>query len=168
MSAYVLPLFFLFILGFSFWKKVSVYDCFTEGVREACKLIVQVFPYIGAISIAIALFRESGLSDVVSSIAAIPLGWVGVPAEISELLLLIPVSGNGAVATLSSILAEYGADSYVGRCASVVMGSSETVFYISAVYFSGTTVKKLRGAVPIALLSNLIGAVVACALCRIM
>lgn len=167
MSAYVLPVFFLLLLGFSFWKRVSVYDCFIEGVREACRLMVQVFPYIGAICIAIALFRESGLSDYVAAWLSVPMGWIGIPAEIAELLLLIPVSGNGAVAMLSKIFTEYGADSYIGRCAAVAMSSSETIFYISAVYLSDSTAKKLRGAVPIALFANLCGAVVGCLLCRL-
>ncbi|MGI6229191.1 MAG: spore maturation protein, partial [Christensenellales bacterium] len=89
-----------------------------------------------------------------------------IPGELAELMMLIPVSGNGAVAMLENILIEYGADSYIGRCASAIMGSSETVFYISAVYFSDTSVKKLRFAIPAALLANFGGSIVACLLCR--
>ena len=83
-------------------------------------------------------------------------------------MLLTPLSGNGAIALLEKLIAEHGADSYIGRCASVVAGASETIFYISAVYFSKCDVKRLRYAIPVALFSSFFGMVVGCALCRVM
>ncbi|MDR2635179.1 MAG: spore maturation protein [Clostridiales bacterium] len=166
MSIYILPAFIFILLGLSVIKQVKVYDCFVDGAKEALKLIGTVFPYIAAVSIAIELFKVSGLSVFFSGLLAVPLSYAGIPAEIAELLLLVPVSGNGAIALLEDIFTRYGADSYIGRCAAAVVGSSETVFYISAVYFSGTNVKKLRYAIPVALFSSFCGAVIACWLCR--
>ncbi|MDR3215932.1 MAG: spore maturation protein [Clostridiaceae bacterium] len=166
MSLYLLPAFIFILLGLSAIKQIKVYDCFVDGSKEALKLMVTVFPYIAAISIAIELFRVSGLGHFLSGILAVPLSYVGIPSEIAELMMLVPVSGNGAIALLENVFKIYGADSYIGRCAAAVVGSSETIFYISAVYFSGTDVKKLRYAIPVALFSSFCGAIIACLLCR--
>ncbi|MDD4833027.1 MAG: spore maturation protein, partial [Clostridia bacterium] len=93
---------------------------------------------------------------------------LGVPAELSELIILRPFTGSGSIAILNDIYAQYGVDSYVGRCASVIMGVSETVFYIAGVYFAKTEIKKLGCAIPVALVCSFIGCILACLFCRIM
>ena len=97
-----------------------------------------------------------------------PFKLLGIPSEVVQLVLLRPFSGSGSLAILTDVYNTYGVDSYVGRCASVIMGSSETVFYVASVYFAGTKVKKTGWAIPIALACNLLGSVIACLLCRIM
>lgn len=168
MSIYILPVFFVALIIYSLVKRVKIYDCFLDGGKESLSLVVTVFPYIAAVFVAIELFRASGLSEIVSRWLSVPLSYLGIPAELSELVLLVPLSGNGAIALLEKIITEYGADSYVARCAATVTGASETIFYISAVYFSKCKVKNLRYAIPVALFSSLFGMVVACALCRVM
>lgn len=167
MTAYIVPSILIMLVLFAAVKKVNVYNCFVDGGKQALSLIGVVFPYISAVFILIALFRAGGLSEYLIRLLEKPLGFLGIPSELAELLLLRPLSGNGSLALLENIFAEYGADSTIGRTAAVVFGSSETIFYIAAVYFSGVKIKKLRSAVPIALAASLFGAVCAAWLVRL-
>ena len=92
---------------------------------------------------------------------------LGIPPELTELMLIRPLSGAGALGILENIFTQYGADSYIGKCASVIYGSSETVFYISTIYFSQSNVKKLGYAIPVALFATLVGCVAGCAIARL-
>jgi spore maturation protein B len=168
MTVYIMPVLFIFLLVFSLFKRVKVYDCFLDGATATMSLIKTIFPYIEAIFICIELFRISGFSAILSSWLATPLSYLGIPAEIAQLVMLVPLSGNGTVALLEQIILEHGPDSYIARCASVIAGGSETIFYIAAVYFSGCKAKKLRYAIPVSLFCTLFGTVLACALCRVM
>ena len=167
-SVYVLPVLVIILLVVCIIKKVRAYDCFLLGAKDSLTLVWQIFPYIASIFVCIELFKASGLSGTVTAVLAKPLGFIGVPSEIVELILLVPLSGNGTTAFLEDIIARYGADSYITRCASVIAGGSETVFYISAVYFATTKTKKLRYAIPVSLFCTLVGALLACVLCRFM
>lgn len=168
MSVFILPVLLLLLLLFCLVKRVKVYDCFLDGTKESLSLIKSIFPYIGTIFICIEMFKASGLAAMLSSWLETPLSWLGIPSEIAQIIMLVPLSGNGTIALLESIIADCGVDSYPARCAAVISGATETIFYISAVYFSGCKVKKLRYAIPVALFSTFLGTVVACALCRIM
>lgn len=168
MSAYILPVLLIILLVVCIIKKVRVYDCFLEGSKDSLSLIKSIFPYIATIFVCIEMFKASGLSQTLSNWLATPLNWLGIPKEITELLLLVPLSGNGTIALFENIIAECGVDSYPARCAAVIAGGTETIFYISAVYFSGRKIKKLRYAIPVSIFATLIGTVCGCALCRIM
>lgn len=162
----LLPLLFLGVFGYALVKRVKLYDCFAEGVRGAIPLVVSLFPYLAAILILSELFSASGLSAALTSFLSPAFRALGVPEELSSLVLIKPFSGSGSTALLSELLASYGADSYIGRCACVCYGSSETVFYISAVYFASVKEKKLFLPVVIALAANFIGVVAGCFFCR--
>lgn len=168
MSAYLLPVVILLVSAYCLMKRVKIYDCFLDGAKKSLSLVKTIFPYIATVFIAIELFKASGLSALLASALEIPLSRLGIPSEIAEILLLVPLSGNGTIALLEGIISDYGADSYVARCAAVIAGGTETIFYISAVYMSKTNVKHLKRAIPISLFCTLLGAVVGCALCRIM
>ena len=168
MSVYVLPVILIVLLIVCIIKRVKVYDCFLEGTKDSLSLIKSIFPYVASIFVCIELFKASGLSATVSGWLAKPLSYLGIPSEIAEIILLVPLSGNGTIALLESIIADCGVDSYPARCAAVIAGATETIFYISAVYFSACKVRKLRYAIPVAIFCTLLGTVVACALCRIM
>ena len=114
------------------------------------------------------LFEASHLSDLLTKILSPVFGALGIPKELTKLVLIKPFSGSGSLAYLNNIIQTYGADSYIARCACVCFGSSETVFYISAVYFAGVKVKKLTLPIALVLISTLISTVIACLLCRIM
>lgn len=167
MSIYILPVLFLGIFIYSLIKKVNTYDTFVAGAKGAISLVVSIFPFIASIMIAVTLLRVSGITDFLSRLLSPLFTGLGIPSELCELVLLRPFSGAGSYALLNDVISQYGADSYITRCASCIMGCSETIFYVATVYFSQTKVKKLLYAIPIALIASVIGSVVACLLCRV-
>lgn len=167
MSVYIFPVLFIFILLYSVIKKANPYKAFMEGAKEASDLAKKVLPSLAAIFIAIELLKISGLGTFIAGILAPIFSVFGIPKELSLLCFIKPFSGSSCMAILSDIYEVYGVDSYVGRCASVIMSSSDTLFYIVAVYFTNTKVKKFLMAIPIALFANFVGMVIACLLCRI-
>lgn len=168
MSKYILPVFIFLVIIIAFIKKVPVYDNFVKGSKESISLILSIFPYICAVLVAVELFSLSGLNAYLAKIMSPILTFLGIPEELCELLIIRPLSGNGSLAILEEIYKTHGADNYISRCASVIVGASETVFYVGTVYFSTTKVKKLRYAIPISLFACYFGAVMACLLCKFM
>ncbi len=168
MSKYILPAFFIIVILWAFIKKVPIYDNFVKGSKESITLILSIFPYICAVLIAVELFSLSGLNSYLAKIMSPVLSFLGMPPELCEILIIRPLSGNGSLALLEGIYKTYGVDSYIARCASVIVGASETVFYVGTVYFSTTKVKKLRYAIPISLIACYVGAMASCILCRFM
>lgn len=168
MSAYIVPIFIVLVLLYASYKNLNTYNIFVKGAKGAIELVVSIFPYIVAIMISVALMRISGLTDLITKWLSPVFLALGIPPEVSELVLLRPFTGSGSFALLNDIFANYGADSYISRCACVIMGSSETVFYVATVYFSQTKVKKLLYAIPCALLASLVAAIVSCLLCRVL
>ena len=164
----LIPVLFLLSFIFALFRKVRVYDSFTKGVKGAIPLVTSVFPYIVSVTMLTKLLEISGLETRISSWISPLFSFTGIPNEIAPLILVKPLSGNGAIAVLSEILERFGVDSFAGRCACVVYGSSETVFYIGAVYFAGLKRKKLSTAIFIALFSYLVSVIFACFLCRVM
>ncbi|MBQ7164510.1 MAG: spore maturation protein [Clostridia bacterium] len=167
-SAYILPVLFLILLVYARKRRVNIYDAFTEGAKGAIPLAVSLFPYLAAIFVMTGVFEKSGLSALLNSALAPVWKFLGVPEGVGPLILIKPFSGSGSLAVLSEVYAEYGADSYVSRCASVIFGSSETVFYVSAVYFSSCKNRKLLPALAVSLAASFISALLACLICRIM
>ena len=165
---YVVPILLIAVLVYGLVKRVNVYDSFVAGAKKSFNLSLSIFPYLAAIFIMVNALHASGADVWITKIFAPPFKLLGVPPEVVQLMLLRPFSGSGSLAILTDVYTTYGVDSYVGRCASVIMGSSETVFYVASVYFAETKVKKTGWAIPIALFCNLLGSVVACLLCRIM
>lgn len=164
----IIPLIFLASFVVAVVKRVRVYDSFTEGVKGAIPLVLSVFPYIASVMMLTKLFEASGLESKLIKLLEPLFRKLGIPEEIAELVLIKPLSGNGSVAVLSDILNRYGPDSYAARCACVVYGSSETVFYIGAVYFSGVKQKKFTGALIISLFSYFASVILCCFLCKIL
>ena len=119
-AAYVLPVLFAVVFLFAAVRRVKVYDSFASGAGEALPLVRSLFPYIAAVLILAELFEASGLSLKLQQALAPALAALGIPAQLAPLVLVKPFSGSGSVAVLSQILAEYGADSYIGCCASVL------------------------------------------------
>lgn len=168
MSSYILPILFIFILTYSYRKKINPYDTFVKGAKEALPLALSIFPFVATIMIAVAILRASGITIFLSNFLSPIFNFLGIPTELCELVLLRPFTGSGSFALLNDVMQQYGPDSYISRCACTILGCSETIFYVSAVYFSQTKVKKLLYAIPIALIASLVGAIVACLLCKIM
>lgn len=168
MSSYIIPFLFLTILVYSAIKKVKPYDAFTEGAKSALPFAANIFPYLVSIFVLTELFEASGISDFLTQILSPVFGFLGIPEELCKLVMIKPFSGSGSLAMLSEIFSEYGADSYLARCACVIYGSSETVFYIAAVYFANVKNKKLLLPIIISLFASFCSCVFACFICRIM
>ena len=152
----VIPVILIILLVYASAKKVKVYDSFAVGAGKG----------LSTVFIMTELFRESGLSDKLTGLLSPLFKVLGIPAEIAPLVILKPFSGGGSLALLSEIYQSYGVDSYVSLCASAVYGSSETTFYISAVYYSKSKEKRLIKPILISLISTFISIIFACFICR--
>ncbi len=166
--ALIIPVIFIAVFAFAAAKKVKIYDAFSGGVKEAVNFTLSLIPCLATIFMMCEAFEVSGLADMLTNALAPLFGFLGIPKELSKLVLIKPFSGSGSLAYLSEIISAYGADSYVARCACVCYGSSETVFYISAVYFAGLKMKKLGGVIAIVLISTFLSLILGCLLCRFM
>ena len=163
-----MPVLFIFIFIYSAIKKVKPYDAFTQGVKGSVPLAMSIFPYLVSIFVLTELFEQSGLSNLLTSLLSPVFNLFGIPKELTKLVLIKPFSGNGALALLTDIYNTYGVDSYLSRCASVIYGSSETVFYIASVYFAGAKTKKLFAPIIISLFASFCSCVFACFICKIL
>lgn len=167
MAIYIIPFFIIFVLIYSIFKKINAYDSFVEGARQSIDLCINTFPYLVAIFSIVELLQASGLSSVISNLASPVFSIFGIPSQLTEFLIIRPFTGSGSIGMLSNIFSIYGADSYISKCACVIMSCSETTFYVIAVYFSTTKIKKLRYIIPVCLLSAFIGSILACGFCKI-
>ena len=164
---YVIPILIFLLLSFNHFQKQNNYASFVVGTKKGLVLVFEIFANIVAIFIFIELFKASGISDFLIKILSPIFSFLKIPSELGQLIILKPFSGSGSLAILSDIFSSYGVDSYIGRCASVIVSSSETVFYVTSVYFSKTKVKNLSFAIPLALFVTVLSCILACAFCRI-
>lgn len=166
-SSYIIPVFIILLVFYSAIKRKNAYSSFVFGAKSSFDLVLTSFPYIVAIFIAIELFTVSGLSTILGNLLAPLFNLLGIPSELIQLVLIKPFSGCGSLAVLENIFSTYGVDSYLARAGCAIAGSSEAIFYITAVYFSGTNVKKFSYGIPVAIISNLLGVITACLICKI-
>ena len=167
MALYVVPVFIIFVFVYACCKGTDTYGAFIKGGKDAITLIFDILPYIVAILVAVKLFEASGLLQCICNIVAPVFRFIGVPTELTHFVFLKPFSGAGSIALYNDIIAQYGVDSYISRVASIIAGSSDTVFYIATIYFSKTKIRKLGTAIPIALFCTFFSAVLASWVCRI-
>lgn len=165
-SSGIIPIFLLLILTIGLVKKVKVYECFVEGAKEGVNTALKVFPYLLTMLVAIGIFRASGALDYLLRILGPVFEFIGVPREVLPLALLRPLSGSGGLAILTDILENYHPDSFIGRVASTLMGSAETIFYTLAVYFGSIGIKEYRHTLPAALLADFSALVASVVICR--
>ena len=143
-SRFAVPLFIAVVLFVALFRKVPVFDEFLTGASEGLQSSLKIIPALVALMTAVAMLRASGLLELLTAAAAPVADFLGIPAEIVPLALLRPVSGSGSLAMLESIYSEHGADSLVGRVASVLQSSTETTFYTIAVYYGSVKIKQTR------------------------
>ena len=165
---YVIPALIILMIVLGIIKKVPIYDAFVAGAKKAIPLCIKIFPYIAAVMIMCEVFEASGLDNALIGALSPIFSVVGIPAELIKLVLVKPFSGSGSLAVLSDIISTYGADSYLARTAAVIFGSSETTFYVGAVYFAGVKNKKLTAAIVISLVSTFASTIVAAFVCRLL
>ncbi len=166
MADLFIPIFIAFVMIFAMIKGVDAYSAFVKGAKGALPLMASLMPFIIAMFVAVELFRNSGLSGYLCNFLSPVFKVLHIPVELCELTLIRPFSSNAAYVLLKDIYAKFGVDSYVGNCASVIVGSSDTIFYISSIYFSSTSVKKTMLTIPIALVCNVFCTIIACFCCR--
>ena len=167
MSDYVIPFLIALIMIIGLVKKVDVFGEFTEGAKENLKTAVSVLPALVALMTAIGMFKASGALDFISAAISPLTSFLGFPNECIPLAIIRPVSGSGALAVFENILADVSPDSFAGRVASVIIGSTETTFYTIAVYYGVTKVKKTRQALPASLAADFTGFVLSALTVRI-
>ena len=167
LSLWALPAIILTILTVAMFKKVPVYETFTEGAKDGFQVAVRIIPYLTAIIVAISMFRASGCIELIGQLFAPVLTALNVPADVLPVMIVRPLSGSAALGVFSEI-AHAGPNSYAAKLAAVMVGSSETTFYVLAVYFGSIGVTKLRWALPVGLLADAIGMIAAVVVCSLM
>lgn len=167
-SAWLVPCAVLAIAMTGFLRSIPVFDTFLEGAREGLKSAVSILPALVGLIMAVSMLNASGALDLVSSFLVPAAGMLGIPREVMPLALIKPFSGSGSAAVLVQIYEAYGPDSFPGRVASVMAGSTETTFYAVAVYFGAVGVKKTRHAIPAALVGDLTACVVSALAVRLL
>lgn len=166
--ALIIPFIFIIIFAVALIKKVKIYDEFSAGIGEAVKFTISLLPCLAAIFMMCELFEASGLADWLTRALSPVFSALGIPEELTKLVLIKPFSGSGSLTYLNAIIESYGADSYVARCACVCFGSSETVFYISAVYFAGLKKKNIAAPILVVLISTFLTTILACLVCKVL
>lgn len=162
----LIPTIITLILLHALVKKVDLYTLFVEGAKDGLYTAVKIMPYMIAIFLAIGFFNASGAIGIVEKLFAPVCKTIGFPKELLSLLFIKPISGSGSLAVVKNIIDLYGADSYIGRCASVMMGSAETIFYTIAIYFGATAVKNTRYVLAGGLIAYLAGVAASIVVCK--
>lgn len=162
----IIPCLIITLIIYALFKKVNVYKAFSDGVKEALPQLAGILPALAAMLCAIEIMKNSGALEFAVAATAPFSERIGIKSELVPMILLRPFSGSAALALLKDTLIKHGADSYIGRAASVIVGSTETVFYTTAVYFGAVGVTKTRHALPAALISGLVGTAVGLILVR--
>ena len=153
-GAALVPIFICITVCAALFKKLDVFALFTDGAKKGLRTVMTIAPSMLGLMTAVGLLSSSGALDALAKFISPVTEKIGFPAEVVPLTLLRPVSGGGAVAILENILAKCGADSVAGRIASIVCGGGETTFYVLAIYFGGTGIKKTSYAIPAALIAD--------------
>lgn len=156
-SVVAIPLFLLVFLGWGLFKKVKVYEVFVEGAKDGFNTAVKIIPYLVAMLLAIGIFRASGAMEVVVTLLSPVTNLIGMPADVLPLALLRPLSGSGSMGLMTELMKVNGPDSFIGVLASTMYGSTETTFYVLAVYFGSVGIKNTRHALPAGLIADLAG-----------
>jgi spore maturation protein B len=157
LSSLVIPVLLAAVAVCGVGRRVDVYAALTHGAEEGLTVLLRIVPALVGLLTAVSMFRASGAMEWLSALCAPLLEAVGVPPETTPLMLIRPVSGSGALAVATDLMTTYGPDSYPGRVAAVMLGSTETTFYTIAVYFGSAGIHRTRHTIPAALTADLTG-----------
>ncbi len=164
-SLWAIPVLLVTIPLVGLIRKVKVYDVFIEGAKEGFEVAVRIIPFLVGILVAIGMFRGSGAMDLLTAALAPVMTATGFPAELMPLAILRSLTGSGSLAFATDLIKTHGPDSLIARMAATMYGSSETTFYVLAVYFGAVGVRRTRHAVPAALVGDIVAAIAAVAVC---
>jgi spore maturation protein SpmA len=166
LSLLAVPFMLSFFPLYAALKRVRVYEQFVEGAKEGFQVAVTIIPYLVAILVAIGMFRGAGGIDLITEGLRGVLGAIGFPPELLPLCLMRPLSGSGTLGIFTELVKEHGPDSLIARTAGTIYGSTETTFYVIAVYFGAVAIRRTRHAVPAGLIADLVGMIASVIICR--
>ncbi len=167
-SQVIIPVFILFAVLYGVMSKVRVFDCFVAGAKDGVTIVVKIFPYILGIFMAVSSFQASGALDFIKGGVAPIFSSLNVPLEVIPIAIVKPLSGSAALAVFTDIVKTTGPDSLASIVAAVIMGSAETTFYVLAVYLGAVGIKKTRYLVPVCVLSDAVGIVIAIVIVKLL
>lgn len=160
MTSIIIPSIVLFIILYGFFKNVSIYDKFLEGVTEGLSLALKIFPTMFAMVISINVLLKSNIINDMTNFISPVLNFIGYPKELISLAIMRPISGSSALVLMDNIFKVNGPDSFVGRVASVLQGSTDTTIYIISLYFSSVGIKKIKYSLIVGLFADLAAVII--------
>ena len=166
-SNWLIPVLIFAILILAWRNKVKVYEAFIDGAKEGFSVAIKIIPYLVAILVAIGMFRASGAMDIFVALFSPITNLIGMPAETLPVALMRPLSGSGALGLVTELMKQHGPDSFIGRVASTMWGSTETTFYVVAVYFGSVGVRRVRHSIAAGLVGDAAGLIMAVIICRL-
>jgi spore maturation protein B len=156
-SILAIPVVLLVFLGWGIAKRVKVYEVFVDGAKEGFNVAVRIIPYLVAMLMAIGIFRASGAMDLLSAVLAPVTSLIGMPSEALPMALMHPLSGSGSLGIMTELMKVHGPDSLIGVLVSTMYGSTETTFYVLAVYFGAVSIRNFRHAVAVGIIADVVG-----------
>lgn len=162
-------MFLIFIVGIPVYaaiKKVNVFDAFIIGAKQGFDVSVSLIPYLVAMMVAIGMLRASGFFSLMNQLLSPVLAMIGMPSELLPLALIRPFSGSASTGVMAELIHKFGGDSFIAKTAATMMGSTETTFYVIAVYFGSIGIRRTRHAIPAGLLADLAGIITSVLICR--
>lgn len=158
-SIWAIPLILATILVYGMYKKIPVYEVFVDGAKDGFGTAIKIIPHLVGMLVAVSIFRQSGALEMLTGLLAPVLNFLRVPGEIIPLAMLRPITGSGALAVTTDIIATHGPDSFLGRLASTMQGSTDTTLYILTVYFGAVGIRNSLYALKVGLWADLAGIV---------
>lgn len=166
LSNLAMPFIILIIVIYGFIEKKEVFDKFIEGAKDGIKIVINIFPTLIGLFLAVGTLRNSGVIDIAVKLIEPLLNILHLPTEIMPLALLRPISGSSSIAVATDIMKNFGVDSQIGIMAAVIMGATETTLYTIAVYSSSVKIKKTRFVLIAALTADIVGIITSIIVCR--
>jgi spore maturation protein B len=168
-SAFSNGLFLAFVVGIPLYgalKKIDCFDAFIGGAKQGFEISVGLIPYLIAMLVGIGMLRASGFFELINGLLAPLLSYLGMPTELLPLAMIRPFSGSAATGVMAELMHTYGGDSLISKTAATMMGSTETTFYVIAVYFGSVNIRRTRHAIPAGLLADAAGIIASIMICR--
>ncbi|MFD2611969.1 spore maturation protein [Paenibacillus gansuensis] len=164
-SAWTIPVMLVLIPLYAVFRKVPVYESFTDGAKEGFDTAIKIIPHLVGMMVAISIFRASGAMEWIIGMIKPILDYLGIPSEVFPLAILRPITGAGSLAFTTDLIKQHGPDSMIGRIASTIQGSTDTTLYVLTVYFGAVGIRKAGYALKVGLISDLVGFLAAVAVC---
>lgn len=166
-SVWIIPAFLILTIIYGLWQRINLFEVFIEGAKEGFPMAIRLVPYLVGMLVAIGLLRDSGALDLLARLLAPVLNLLNIPADIIPLMFMRPVSGSGALAITTEILQRHGPDSFLGRLASTMQGSTDTTLFVLTVYFGAVGISRSRHALAAGLLGDMGGFIASIIVCNL-